>query len=63
MKVMLKQQVILPWEAPSQNIVLNVFNCELILLHLTNFACDFKTPCEARYIINYDPNHNVHIMH
>ncbi len=31
MKVMLKQQVILPWEAPSQNIVLNVFNCELIL--------------------------------
>jgi hypothetical protein len=35
MKVMLKQQVILPREAPSQNIVLNVFNCELILLHLT----------------------------
>jgi hypothetical protein len=29
MKVKLKQQTTLPWEAPSQNIVLNVFNCEL----------------------------------
>ncbi len=29
MKVKLQQQVALPWEAPSQNIVLNVFNCEL----------------------------------
>jgi hypothetical protein len=35
MKVMLKQQVILPWEAPNQNIILNVLNCELMLLHLT----------------------------
>jgi hypothetical protein len=31
MKVKLKQQMALPWEAPSQNIVLNVFNCELTL--------------------------------
>jgi len=31
MKVKLKQQTTLPWEAPSQNIVLNVFNCELTL--------------------------------
>jgi hypothetical protein len=35
MKVMLKQQVILPWEAPNQNIILNVLKCELILRHLT----------------------------
>jgi hypothetical protein len=30
MKVKLKQQMALPHEAPSQNMVLNVFNCELI---------------------------------
>jgi hypothetical protein len=29
MKVKVKQKTVLPWEAPSQNIVLNVFNCEL----------------------------------
>jgi hypothetical protein len=28
MRVKLKQQTALPWEAPSQNIILNVFNCE-----------------------------------
>jgi hypothetical protein len=28
MRVKLKQQAVLPWEAPSQNIILNVFNCE-----------------------------------
>jgi len=31
MKVKLKQQTTLSWEAPSQNIVLNVFSCELTL--------------------------------
>jgi len=31
MTVKLKQQTTLPWEAPSQNIILNVFNCELTL--------------------------------
>jgi hypothetical protein len=29
MRVKLKQQAALPWETPSQNNVINVFNCEL----------------------------------